>query len=709
MRLHACVGHSPKEREGPVRCLDIGLIEHGQQKMAHCLVGKVISNRLVNCEAFLSIIKKIWWVQEDFEIEAMYGNIFAFYFNNAADRAKVLNGGPWSFDRNLIVLEEPIGTGGISSMNFGPVEFWVQIHNVSLLCMNKRVGLFLGGMIGNVKDIDAGPSGGCGGKFVWVRVEIEIAKPLQRCLCVDLLVDGKVTILLLRVEVVLQVPTGEVALIGVLGLTTTLAGLDGVASKEDGCMAVGAVECSGQDDCRRKSDRESKDKVSAILGKRGLPLANDEAVVVCKKFKFQVVDVGTKLLDATTGDGGLVDCELVVQQPLDVSSTAAGGDEVLLLDQVEACLGSDGKFSNGKDVVFILETKSNNVRLERLLVKAGLDGKLVVDAVGRSDGLCLFWKNSIVVDLLSYSRFHIDVRIQSYARVEWLKCGDHNTRFFHLKASVRRPRNRIRGLYGEDGLWKEINEDVENVVMQYFSALFSSSHSSQETSDSVLAGVEPRLSEQSCAFLDGPFTGWRNSDNSLWYGAQKGSGPISLCNVLYKIIAKAISNRLQMVLDSVILDTQSAFIPEGLSCLLKRAHNSGLFSGFRCSRFGPVVTHLFFADDSLLFPQATVANCKVLKRVLDDYANASGQMVNYTKSGLCVSSMVNVAVSEKLAAILGFRVVDCHERYLGLPCYVGRDKRKLFTDIVDRIWSKLKGWQGKNLSIGATGRSCQGD
>ncbi|KAK3206989.1 hypothetical protein Dsin_021035 [Dipteronia sinensis] len=61
---------------------------------------------------------------------------------------------------------------------------------------------------------------------------------------------------------------------------------------------------------------------------------------------------------------------------------------------------------------------------------------------------------------------------------------------------------------------------------------------------------------------------------------------------------------------------------------------------------------------------------------------------------------VNVAVSEKLAATLGVRVVDCHEKYLGLPCYIGRDKRKLFTDIVDRIWSKLKGWQGKNLSIG---------
>ncbi|KAK3189523.1 hypothetical protein Dsin_029084 [Dipteronia sinensis] len=189
-----------RESEGPVQRLEGNLKSAAMHRMSLCVVGKVLSNKKVNWEAFMRVIRRIWQVDKGLDIESVTRNMFTFHFRDEDDMSRVISGSPWSFDDALIALERPSGKGTVKSLGFNWADFWVQIHQVPLLCMSKDIGWFLGGMIGDVMDVDGGAAGDCVGKFIRIRVRINIKKPLKRWLRVDVLGDGSETVMVLRYE-----------------------------------------------------------------------------------------------------------------------------------------------------------------------------------------------------------------------------------------------------------------------------------------------------------------------------------------------------------------------------------------------------------------------------------------------------------------------------------------------------------------------------
>ncbi|KAL5819222.1 hypothetical protein ACOSQ4_023064 [Xanthoceras sorbifolium] len=195
-----CETLSLSEKDGPIASLDSDLRKIGSVKLTLSLVGKVISNKAINREAFRSIIPKIWKTTNDIYIEVLSNNIYVFYFRSMEDRKQILAGEPWNFDNSLLVLGEPTGNGDLGNMKFSNTEFWVQVYNVPLVCMTREIDLFLGRQIGEVCELDLGATGDCLGKFLRIRVRIDISRPLQRCIRVDLDGSGKACTMLLRYE-----------------------------------------------------------------------------------------------------------------------------------------------------------------------------------------------------------------------------------------------------------------------------------------------------------------------------------------------------------------------------------------------------------------------------------------------------------------------------------------------------------------------------
>jgi hypothetical protein len=89
------------------------------------------------------------------------------------------------------------------------------------------------------------------------------------------------------------------------------------------------------------------------------------------------------------------------------------------------------------------------------------------------------------------------------AKMHWLKEGDLNTKFFHMSASARARVKKIEKLMNDDNEIVTGQQNLVEVVKNYFHELFQPKGGTQEP---VLALISPRVSDEDNSLLVAPIT-----------------------------------------------------------------------------------------------------------------------------------------------------------------------------------------------------------
>ncbi|KAA3458179.1 reverse transcriptase [Gossypium australe] len=397
------------------------------------------------------------------------------------------------------------------------------------------------------------------------------------------------------------------------------------------------------------------------------------------------------------------------------------------------------------------------------------------------------------------------------ARVNWLRLGDKNTSFFHNHATQRRQQNRIRSLQNRTGEETEDMHEMAEIARNYFQELFDVKKRGSCTN--LLTGIQQCINEEDNRYLTAQYTVEEIWEALQSMGATKAPGedefpalffhkcwhiigaevssfclqhlngvmevslvnnthivlipkkanptslshfrPISLCNVIYKIMAKTIANRFRSVLEKCIDKAQSTFVPGRLISdnvllayeilhMLKRKKfgkkgwmavkldMSKAYDRVEWSCLKEIMGKMGFDQNwisSIINYISTVSYSVILNGQIGDTFHPSrglrqggplspflflicgeglsSLMRNVTNEGLLKgvkASRRGPQISHLLFAddciLFGEANERGAERYLGLPNMVGRRKKEAFQNLKDRFKQRIDNWCIRHLSQG---------
>lgn len=143
-----------------------------KEELSPQAVGKLLSDRWARPEVVEQAAKGI-------ECKDLGDNTFLIIFSEASGKTRALEEGPWMISKELVVSEFD-GTKSIDEINFSFIPIWLRVSRLPMGLMNKSMAVTIGNVVGSFMEADVENGDYAAGRFLRLKVRLDIRKPLIR-------------------------------------------------------------------------------------------------------------------------------------------------------------------------------------------------------------------------------------------------------------------------------------------------------------------------------------------------------------------------------------------------------------------------------------------------------------------------------------------------------------------------------------------------
>ncbi|XP_030930654.1 uncharacterized protein LOC115956399 [Quercus lobata] len=156
------------EEEETIAISDEGRLE-AIESCTSSFIGKFLTCKSFNKVATKNMIRHTWGLNESMQILEVGPKFFQFKFQSEFDLERILRGGPWSFDNQLLLLQRWKKGMTVRNIRLELASLWVQIWDASFDMVSPHVAREVGSRLGKVEEVE------------WKKRKDDISHDLRHC------------------------------------------------------------------------------------------------------------------------------------------------------------------------------------------------------------------------------------------------------------------------------------------------------------------------------------------------------------------------------------------------------------------------------------------------------------------------------------------------------------------------------------------------